>query len=82
MARQYVAWGAGPRAGQFMVLGAKALAAMEGQPTPGCDHVRRVAMAVLRHRVVINYAATGDDITAEHIVRDLLDQVSEPAYTG
>ena len=81
LARQYVAWGAGPRAGQFMVLGAKALAAMEGQPTPGCNHVRRVATAVLRHRVVINYAATGDDITAENIVRDLLDHVSEPAYT-
>jgi len=77
---QYVAWGAGPRAGQFMVLGAKALAAMAGRPTPDCDHVRRVAMAVLRHRLVTNYAATGDGVTAADIVAGVLKAVAEPSY--
>jgi MoxR-like ATPase len=79
-ARKYIAWGAGPRAGQCLIQGACALAAMEGQPTPGCDHVKRVAQAVLRHRVVVNYAATGENITARHIVNDLLATVKQPQY--
>ena len=78
--QQYVAWGAGPRAGQFMVLGAKAIAAIAGQPTPGCDHVRQVAMAVLRHRLVTNYAATGDGVTTADIVTGVLKAVAEPSY--
>ncbi|MEX0774112.1 MAG: MoxR family ATPase [Phycisphaeraceae bacterium] len=78
--KQYVEWGAGPRAGQYLIAGAKALAALEGQPTPNCQHVRRTAMAVLRHRVVVNYAATGDNITARHVVDHVLEAVAEPAY--
>lgn len=76
---KYIDWGAGPRAGQFLILGAKALAAMMGQPTPGCDHVRQVAMSVFRHRIVANYAAAGDRITTADIVTQILESVPEPA---
>jgi len=78
--RQYVSWGAGPRAGQYLVHGAKALAAMEGEPAPGCEHVRRVAMAVMRHRVLVNYAASGENINAMDMVQLVLDAVAEPNY--
>ena len=78
--QRYVAWGAGPRSGQFMVLGAKAMAAMAGEPTPGCDHVRQVAMAVLRHRIVTNYAATGDGVTTADVVAGVLQAIPEPSY--
>ncbi len=80
--RQYVEWGAGPRAGQYLILGAKALAAMEGEPTPGCDHIRRIAAAVLRHRLVTNYTAAGDGVTPSDIVTKLLEAVREPSYEG
>jgi MoxR-like ATPase len=55
--REYVDWGAGPRASQYLVLGAKARAAMSGRPMADLDDVRSVAPAVLRHRVVTNFAA-------------------------
>ena len=80
ISRRYVAWGAGPRAGQNLILGAKALAAIEGLATPGCAHVRRLAPAVLRHRIVVNYAATGDAIDAAAIVQQVTEQVPEPKY--
>jgi MoxR-like ATPase len=80
VSRRYVAWGAGPRAGQNLILGAKALAAIEGLPTPGAIHVRRLAAAVLRHRIVVNYAATGDGVDAAAIVRQVVEQVPEPKY--
>ena len=79
---KYVAWGAGPRAGQALVLAAKALAAMEGQPTPSCEHVRQVAMPVLRHRVIINYAGVGEGTTSAHIVQEVLREVSPSDYRG
>ena len=47
------------------------------EPTPSCDHVRRVATAVLRHRIVVNYAATGDNIAARDIVQKLVEVVRE-----
>ena len=80
--RQYVEWGAGPRAGQYLVLAAKALAAIEGNPTPGCDHVREMAMAVLRHRVIMNYAAAGEGMTSRDLVEELVRRVPEPDYRG
>jgi MoxR-like ATPase len=79
LSRKYVAWGAGPRAGQYLLLGAKALAAMQGQPAPSCQHVRQVAPAVLRHRIVVNYQATGEGVSATAIIDDLLQRVPESA---
>src|SRR6185437_15444355 len=70
--REYVDWGAGPRASQYLVLGAKARAAMAGQPMADLDDVRAVAPAVLRHRVVTNFAAEAADRTSEDLVRELV----------
>jgi len=75
---RYVGWGAGPRAGQYLVLAAKAWAAMAGQPTPNCEHVRRAAPAVLTHRLVMNFIASGDGVSAGDVVAELLDSVPEP----
>ena len=71
--REYVEWGAGPRASQYLVLGAKARAALAGRPMADLDDVRSVAMTVLRHRVVTNFAAEAADRTSEDVVRELLD---------
>ena len=70
--KEYVDWGAGPRASQYLVLGAKARAAMAGRPMADLDDVRSVAPAVLRHRVVTNFAAEAADRTAEDLVRELV----------
>jgi MoxR-like ATPase len=70
--RQYVEWGAGPRASQYLVLGAKARAALDGRPMADLEDVRTVAQSVLRHRVVSNFAAEADDRTSEDLVQELL----------
>ncbi|HEX3234185.1 MAG TPA: MoxR family ATPase [Gemmatimonadales bacterium] len=70
--REYVDWGAGPRASQYLVLGAKARAAMAGRPMADLDDVRSVAPAVLRHRVVTNFAAEAADRTSEDLVQELI----------
>jgi MoxR-like ATPase len=70
--REYVEWGAGPRASQYLVLGAKARAAMDGRPMADLEDVQQVAPAVLRHRVVTNFAAEGAGRTSEDLVRELL----------
>jgi MoxR-like ATPase len=70
--REYVEWGAGPRASQYLVLGAKARAAMAGRPMADLDDVRAVAPAVLRHRMVTNFAAEAADRTSEDLVRELV----------
>jgi MoxR-like ATPase len=75
-----VEWGAGPRASQCLVLGAKSLALLEGRPTPTCEQVRRVAMSVLRHRIIPSYNATGEGIGSEQIVGYLLKHVKEADY--
>ncbi len=69
---EYVDWGAGPRASQYLVLGAKARAAMAGRPMADLEDVRAVAPAVLRHRVVTNFAAEAADRTSEDIVKELV----------
>jgi MoxR-like ATPase len=70
--KEYVDWGAGPRASQYLVLGAKARAAMAGRPMADLDDVRTVAPSVLRHRVVTNFAAEAADRTSEDLVRELV----------
>ena len=78
--RKYVEWGAGPRASQYIVLAAKALAVLDGQPTVSARHIRAAAPFVLRHRVLPNYNATGEGITAQQIVEKLLAEIKEPDY--
>ncbi len=66
--KQYVSWGAGPRASQYLVLGAKARAAMDGRAMPDIDDVRSVAQAVLRHRMVPNFQAEADGVRIESLI--------------
>ncbi len=70
--RRYVSWGAGPRASQYLVLGAKARAAMAGRGVPDFEDVRAVAPAVLRHRVVTNFQAEADGRGPEDVVEELI----------
>ncbi len=72
LVREYVDWGAGPRASQYLVLGAKARAAMAGRPMADLDDVKAVAPSVLRHRLVTNFAAEAADRTSADIVRELI----------
>jgi MoxR-like ATPase len=71
--KEYVDWGAGPRASQYLVLGAKARAAIAGRPMADLDDVKAVAPSVLRHRLVTNFAAEAAERTGADLVRDLLD---------
>ncbi|MCP4451621.1 MAG: MoxR family ATPase [Planctomycetes bacterium] len=71
---QYVTWGAGPRAGQFLVLGAKAMALVDGRVTPSFEDVQAVFKLVLRHRIMTNFSAEADGITLDAIMDDILDR--------
>ncbi|MDX1566445.1 MAG: MoxR family ATPase [Longimicrobiales bacterium] len=72
--RQYVSWGAGPRASQYLVLGAKARAASRGDPIPTFDDVRAVAPAVLAHRLVLSFEAEADGRTTRDIIAELVEE--------
>jgi MoxR-like ATPase len=72
---RWVRWGAGPRAGQALVLAAKARAVVQGRPAVALDDIRAVAPPVLRHRVLVNFQAVADGITAERVVQDVLADV-------
>src|SRR5690606_24341981 len=76
--RELVDWGAGPRAGQFLINGGKAMAAMEGRFSVGLDDVRKVAIPVLRHRISTNFQAQAEGMTAEDIIRRLVAEIPEP----
>jgi MoxR-like ATPase len=74
VASRYVSWGAGPRASQFLVLGAKARAASRGAALPTYDDIRAVAPAVLAHRLVLNFEAEADGRTTRDVIRELLEE--------
>jgi len=74
VSRRYVAWGAGPRASQFLVLGAKARAAARGSAIPSLDDVRAVAPAVLAHRLVLNFEAEADGRGTRDVIQELLQE--------
>jgi MoxR-like ATPase len=71
---KYAAWGAGPRASQYLVLGAKARAASRGSAIPSYDDVRAIAPAVLAHRVVLNFEAEADGRKTRDVIRELLEE--------
>jgi MoxR-like ATPase len=71
--REYVAWGAGPRASQFLVLGAKARAAMDGRPMADLEDLDAVVLSVLRHRIVVNFHAEAAGKKADDIVREVTE---------
>ncbi len=75
--RTWVRWGAGPRAGQALLLGAKALALLENRSVVALEDIRAVALPVLRHRILVNFQAEADGIDADQIVTRLLDHVRD-----
>jgi MoxR-like ATPase len=74
----YVTWGAGPRAAQFLVLGAKARAMLDGRINVSCGDVKAVAAVVLRHRIFTNFHADAEGMTSDRIVGMLIETVKEP----
>ena len=79
---QYVTWGAGPRAGQNLILGAKAHAAIHGRNHVASEDVRAVAHPVLRHRIVTSFAAQAEGITSDMVIDRLLEEVQLGAGVG
>jgi MoxR-like ATPase len=74
--RQWVRWGAGPRAGQALLLGAKARALLEGRSAVSLEDIKAVALPVLRHRIILNFQAEADGVDADQVVRRLLETVA------
>jgi MoxR-like ATPase len=75
--RDYVSWGAGPRASQYLVLAAKARAVLHGRYHAECEDVRAVVAPVLRHRIVTNFNAEAEGVKPDHIIRKLIEVVPE-----
>ncbi|MEZ4648339.1 MAG: MoxR family ATPase [Candidatus Eisenbacteria bacterium] len=76
--KEFVSWGAGPRASQYLVLAAKTRAILHGRPTPSADDVRSVAPSVLRHRVIPNFNAEAENIQVEDLIARLTKELPEP----
>ncbi|WP_372644257.1 AAA family ATPase [Ancylomarina sp.] len=73
IANKYINWGAGPRASQFLVIGAKAHAIISGKYSPDIEDVKAVAVSILRHRIMKNYKAEAEGISIEKIIEELLN---------
>jgi MoxR-like ATPase len=78
LVKRYVRWGAGPRAGQSLILGAKAHALLAGRMAASPNDIKRVALPVLRHRVLPNFAAEAEGVSVERIIDDLLERIDPP----
>ncbi|WP_339727175.1 MoxR family ATPase [uncultured Gimesia sp.] len=76
--KQMVDWGAGPRAGQYLIAGGKAIAAMSGRASVSLNDIRRVAVPVLRHRISTNFQAQAEGMVTEDIVARLVEEIPEP----
>ncbi len=75
----YVTWGAGPRASQYLILGAKARAVLQGRFYVACEDIRALAYAVLRHRILLNFNAEAEGVTTDSIIEKILKIIPEPA---
>ena len=75
--KEWVSWGAGPRAVQYLLLGGKARAALDGRTFVTSDDIKAVAHPVLRHRVITNFSAESEGITPDKVIDKLLEAVSE-----
>jgi MoxR-like ATPase len=69
--KDYISWGAGPRASQYLILGAKALSAIDGRFSPNVEDIQKVAKSVLRHRLILNFNAEADNINILEIIDNL-----------
>lgn len=79
--KELVDWGAGPRAGQFLIQGGKAIAAMDGRFSVAIDDVRKIAVPVLRHRISTNFQAQAQGMTPDSVVQRLVQEVPAPEIT-
>ena len=70
--KKYIQWGAGPRASQFLIIGAKCHAAIRGKFSPDIEDVRAIAIPILRHRIVVNYKAEAEGVSVEEIIKQLM----------
>jgi len=77
---RWVRWGAGPRAGQYLLLAAKAHVLLTGRPSVSCADIREYALPVLRHRIFTNFAAASEGVTTDDIIQRILAEVKEPSY--
>jgi len=77
---RYVRWGAGPRAGQYMILGGKARAVLNGRYYVSTDDIRHVASPVLRHRIITNFTAEAEGATTEKLIAQLIDTAPPPEH--
>src|SRR5437870_4805128 len=73
--KKWLTWGAGPRAGLNLIMAAKARAMLSGQPYVSCDDVAAVALPIFRHRLILNFAAQSESVTADDITRKILETV-------
>ena len=73
--KDYLSYGAGPRASQFMILGAKTRAALSGRPTPEIADIRAIAPSVLRHRIVANFNAEAENLSTTDIIAELMKEI-------
>jgi MoxR-like ATPase len=76
--KELIDWGAGPRAGQFLIQGGKAIAAMDGRFSIAVDDVKRIAIPVLRHRLSANFQAQAEGMTTDDIILRLLEEIPLP----
>jgi MoxR-like ATPase len=76
--KELIDWGAGPRAGQNLILGGKAMAAMDGRFSVSLDDIRKVAVPVLRHRISTNFQAQAEGMTADSLIQRLVAEIREP----
>jgi MoxR-like ATPase len=79
--RELVDWGAGPRAGQFLIQGGKALAALDGRFSVSIEDVKRITIPVLRHRLSTNFQAQAEGLSTEDVIHRLMDLIPEPKIT-
>ena len=70
-----ISWGAGPRASQFLILGSKAKAALDGRPTANIDDIKSLAIPILRHRVLTNFNAETEGLKIEDIILQLIEDI-------
>ena len=71
-ANRFLSWGAGPRASQYLIIGAKANALLSGKYSPDIEDVKKVAVPILRHRIIRNYTAEAEGVSIDDIINELI----------
>ncbi len=75
--KEYVSWGAGPRASQYLIIGAKTHAALNGKYSPDIEDIKAIAYSVLRHRIIRNYKAEAENISTENVIDEIIKEVEK-----